>query len=146
MTPERVVIVYDGSCRFCTSQVRWIEQRDRDRVFEFVSSGATGLLDRFPQLRNHDLNSGLRAILPAGRVAIGADGVYEIALRLPGWRRLAWLYRVPGLGPLWRRVYAWIAARRYQLAGRCDESCPVPPPPRTPVVPESDHPAKTNTE
>lgn len=146
MSGKQVVIVYDGACRFCTSQVHWIQQRDRDGVFEFVSSGASGLLERFPQLRDHDLNSGLRAILPDGRTAIGADGVYEIALRLRGWRRMAWLYRVPGLGPLWRRVYASIAARRYQLAGRCDESCPVPLTPSNPIVAETDRTATTRAK
>ena len=126
MAGQRVVIVYDGACRFCQSQIRWIQQRDRAGVFEFLPSAAPDLLQRFPQLMRHDLNSGLRAILPGGSVAVGADGVYEIATRLPFWRRAAWLYRVPGLGSLWRRLYAWIAARRYRLAGRCDEtSCPV---------------------
>jgi predicted DCC family thiol-disulfide oxidoreductase YuxK len=128
MATERVTIVYDGACRFCSSQVAWVQERDRSGAVEFVSSTTPDLLRHFPQLAGHDLNSGLRAILPDGRIAIGADGVYEIALRLPGWRRAAWLYRVPGLGPLWRRLYAWIAARRYRLAGRCDNiSCPVPP-------------------
>lgn len=125
---ERVVIVYDGACRFCQSQIGWIQKRDRAGAFEFMPSATLDLSQRFPQLARHDLNSGLRAILPGGRVAVGADGVYEIARRLPRWRRAAWLYRVPGLGPMWRWIYAWIAKRRYQLAGRCDEtSCPIPP-------------------
>jgi predicted DCC family thiol-disulfide oxidoreductase YuxK len=125
---ELVTVVYDGNCRFCASQVSWIQRRDKKGVFDFMPSGTPEVLRRFPQLAGHDLDSGLRAIWPDGRVAIGADGVYEIALRLPGWRSAAWLYRVPGLGPLWRRLYAWIAARRYRFAGRCDEnSCSVPP-------------------
>jgi len=49
---------------------------------------------------------------PDGRVLAGADAVPELLRLLPGKRWLAWGFRIPGVMPLARRLYAWIAQRR----------------------------------
>ena len=36
-------------------------------------------------------------------------------------RRIAWLYHVPGIHGLTRATYAWIAANRQSLGGKCDD-------------------------
>ncbi|TWT44238.1 hypothetical protein RAS1_06480 [Phycisphaerae bacterium RAS1] len=117
----RCVLVYDGACGFCRRQVAWIAARDRSQLFEFTPRQSPGLDERFPALREGDFDTGLRLILPDGRIRVGADGVYEIARRLPRWRRLAWLYHVPGLRAVARALYAWIARNRHRFARRCDD-------------------------
>ena len=52
---------------------------------------------------------------PDGRVLSGADAVPELLQRLPGKGWLAWGFRIPGVRPIARRVYAWIARRRHCL-------------------------------
>ncbi len=121
MTPERPTIVYDGQCRFCLRQVDRIRGRDRAGVFDFMPKQTPGLAERFPQLAGEDFNTGLRLVDVDGRVHVGADGVYEIARRLPVWRSAAWLYRVPGLRQIFRGLYGLVARNRYRLAGRCEE-------------------------
>lgn len=121
----RCVVVYDGQCRFCRRQVEWIRARDCGVRLELVPRQTVGLEQRFPLLAEDDFNSGLRVVMPDGTVRIGADGVYEIARRLPRWRWVAWLYRVPGLRQIARGLYACVARNRYKLAGRCDGSCTV---------------------
>ena len=126
--PATPVIVYDGQCGFCRSQVARIQRMDRRDQFEYIPSQSPDLLERFPQLRGEDFNSGMRLVDPEGRVLAGADAVHGIAERLPGWRRLAWLYRVPGLNALGRAVYRWIAANRHRLGRTCEEdACRLPP-------------------
>src|SRR5256884_6689349 len=49
---------------------------------------------------------------PDGRVFAGADAAPEILRLLPGRRWLAWPFRLPGVLPVARRVYGWIARRR----------------------------------
>lgn len=119
--PAACVVIYDGTCGFCRRQIAWIAARDRGRVFEFVPRQAAGLELRFPRLAESDFSSGLRLILPDGRIRVGADGVYEIARRLPGWRRLAWLYHVPGLHGVARAAYGWVARNRNRLSDRCED-------------------------
>ncbi len=120
---HRATLVYDGTCRFCRSQIDFIRRSDRENSFTFVPAQSPDLLSRFPVLKREELASGLRLIDAGGTVFRGADAVHEIARRLTGWRRLAWLYRVPGLRQIFRAVYRWIAARRYRLAGPCDQTC-----------------------
>ena len=62
-----------------------------------------------------------KLITPDDDVHVGADAAYQIARRLPCWRRIAWLYKVPGIHWLTRAVYAWIAANRQSLGGKSDD-------------------------
>lgn len=94
---------------------------DRHSRFELVPRQTPNLEQRFPQLADSDFNTGMRLVTPDGAVSVGADAVYEIARRLPRTRWIAWTYRVPVLHHLARAAYAWIAANRYKLAGRCDD-------------------------
>ena len=120
-------IVYDGECAFCRKQVERIRGWDRAERFAYLPRQSPDLETRFPQLAQADLASGMRLVEPDGTVLVGADAVHGIARRLPGWRYLAWLYRVPGLRWLARRAYGWIAANRYKLAGSCDDgACDLP--------------------
>lgn len=121
---DHPVVVYDGACGFCRRQVEKMKGRDQSGFFEYVPRQAEGLEQRFPQLADGDFNSGMRLVHSDGAVSVGADAVYHIARRLNGWKRLAWLYRLPVLRALFRAGYGWIAANRYRLARKCDsQSC-----------------------
>lgn len=111
-----VIVIYDDQCSFCQKRIAWIQSRARPGDFEYVPSRTAGLADRFPVLRSQDFNTGLRVVLPSGALRVGADSVYEIALRLPGWRGVAQLYRVPLIHSICRGIYAWVAKRRHRLA------------------------------
>ena len=127
--PAKPTIIFDGECRFCRKQVDRIRLYDRHNLFDYVPRQTEGLDDRFPQLREGDFNTGLRLIEPDGAVSIGADGIYQIARRLPRLWMVAWLYRVPGLTGVFRRMYGWIARNRFKLAGKCapgDAACRLP--------------------
>ena len=113
--PDKETIIYDGICSLCQRQVARIRRFDGRRVFDYVARQSPDLLARFPQLANEEFSTGMRLVHRDGRVAVGADAVYEIARRLSLTRWVAWLYRVPGLHALARRIYAHIAANRYRI-------------------------------
>jgi len=60
----------------------------------------------------------MQLVLSDGRVLSGADAVPELIRRIPRWRWLASLFAVPGLRPIARRLYAWIAQNRMRLSCR----------------------------
>ena len=123
---ERPVVVFDGECPFCRKQVERIRAWSKDGSFEYVPRQTPDLAQRFPVLARQDFNTGMRLMLPEGGVAVGADAMYEIARRMPGWRWVAWLYRIPGVNRIARAAYDWIARNRYRLARqKCeDDVCP----------------------
>ena len=114
---RRSTLVYDGDCSFCRRWVARIALIDRSGTFEFVARQTDGLIERFPRLDQGDFNTGMRLITPDDVIHVGADAAYQIARRLRYWRRIAWLYHVPGIHYLTRTGYAWIAARRQSLGG-----------------------------
>ena len=124
---RRSTLVYDGHCSFCRRWVARIAHGDRSGTFEFVPKQTAGLTERFPKLDEGDFNTGMRLITPDDVIHVGADAAYQIARRLRYWRRIAWLYLVPGIHSLTRSVYAWIAARRQSLSGECDDGTCTPP-------------------
>ncbi len=115
----REVVVYDGSCGFCTGQMARIRRWDRDDRFEYAAWQSSDVAGRFPQLAQAELSSGMRLVQTDGRVLVGADAVHGIFRQLPGWRWVAWLYRVPGICQVCRWVYRRIAANRYRWGGKC---------------------------
>ena len=115
------VVVYDGECAFCRRQIARIRRYDRHDRFEYVPRQTPRLTDRFPALARGDFDTGMRLIMPDGRIYVGADSIYQIARRLAFFRWFTWLYRVPGIDVLARAVYGWIAARRQSLGRRCDD-------------------------
>ena len=123
-SPRKSTIVFDGDCSFCRLWVARIARMDRSGTFEFVARQTEGLTKRFPKLVEGDFNKGMRLITPDDAIHVGADAAYQIVHRLRYWRRIAWLYHVPGIHWLTRSAYAWIAAHREALSGKCDdETC-----------------------
>jgi predicted DCC family thiol-disulfide oxidoreductase YuxK len=117
---EKPVVIYDGECRFCINQVERLKRMDSNSEFEYLPRQDPSADIRFPVLTTVDFNSGLRLIQPAGDVYAGADAFYHIARVLPSTRGLAWIYHVPGVKPIAKLVYAWIAANRKKFGQTCE--------------------------
>src|SRR5262245_18192944 len=117
--PARGLVVYDGACAFCRASVARIRKLDRKCHFEYVPRETAGLEEAYPQLDLTDLDSGLRLLDARNQVDVGADAIYQILLKLPPYRLVAWMYSLPLIRGLSRRAYAWVAAHRRELASPC---------------------------
>lgn len=117
---HRDIVVYDGECGFCHAQVQRLKRRDVDSRFQYVPRHEPWLEEEYPELVEHDFDTGMRLIKPDGTIHAAADAVYEVARQLPRWRWIAWLYRVPGIKQICRSIYEWIAARRHRFSGSCE--------------------------
>jgi len=107
-------LIYDGECDFCRQAVELIRRWDREQVLRFVPFQDGAAVARFG-IGLPALAAAMHLVLPDGRVYAGADAAPEVLRLMPGKRWLAPLFRVPGVLPLARRVYACIAARRHCL-------------------------------
>jgi len=114
MQSERPTLVFDGSCGFCRDTVALVARRDRARRIELVPFQDAERVSRLG-LSGPAVAAALHLVLPDGRVFAGADAVAELFRLLP---RLGWaarLFDLPGMRPLARRGYAWVARRRHCL-------------------------------
>lgn len=107
-------LIYDGECGVCSQAVARLRRWDREQVLRFVPFQDGAAVARFG-IELPALAAAMHLILPDGRVSAGADAAPELLRLLPGKRWLAPLFGVPGVLPLARRAYAWIAARRHCL-------------------------------
>jgi predicted DCC family thiol-disulfide oxidoreductase YuxK len=117
MIADRATLIYDGSCGFCRDTVEWVRRRDRAGRLDYVPFQEAVRVAPFA-IPVPILASAMHLVRADRTVFSGADAAPEILRLLPRWRWLAWTFAVPGVLPLARRAYAWIAARRRCLAFR----------------------------
>lgn len=109
--PASPTLIYDGECGFCRDTVDRVRRWDREQVLRFVPFQDTAAVGPFG-IELPALAAAMHLVLPDGGVYAGADAVPELLRRLPGKRWMAPVFAVPGVLPIARRVYAFIAARR----------------------------------
>lgn len=103
-------MLYDADCSLCTAWVRRFEHTLTRHGF------AVAPLQDWNS-DNFDLRE-MRVVTPGGTFG-GADGIIEIARRIWwGWP-LYVLAQIPGVTPLLRMGYRWLAANRHCIGGEC---------------------------
>lgn len=107
-------LIYDGECGVCRQSVTLLQRWDREHVLRYVPFQDTAAVGRFG-IALPRLAAAMHLVLPDGRVYPGADAIPRLLELFPGKRWLALPFRVPGVLPLARRIYAWIAVRRHCL-------------------------------
>lgn len=123
--PE-LTIFYDGGCPACRREKARFERLDRDRRLEWrdVIADPSVLTQAGVSLR--DALTRMHVRHEDGRLESGAYAFVAIWDRVPGWRWLARMTRLPGLLPVADRIYDWYAARRARDSG-CAECGPTRP-------------------
>ena len=111
-----LVVIYDGACEFCQGGIHWISRRAVRGEIEFLPCQSAERRAQFPALDEARCMEAIHVVLPGGRVLVGHAAIPEILRHLKGWRWLAALFRLPGVGWLAPAVYAWVARHRYQIS------------------------------
>lgn len=117
------VVIWDGHCKFCLSQVQRLRRFDLFGQLAYLSLHDPRVAERYPDLSHADLMKQMWVVTNDGRKFAGADAGRYLSRKLPGLWWLAPLLHVPLSMPLWRWLYGKIAERRYRLSGvTCDDS------------------------
>ena len=117
MAGASATLIYDAECAMCRASALWIMRRA-------LSSGRLEILPcrsgvrhgRFPQVTEDACMTAMQLVLPDGRVLSGADAVPELLRRIRGWGWVAGAFALPGIRPVARRLYAWIATNRMRIS------------------------------
>ena len=116
--PDDNVILYDGTCVFCSRWVRFVAARDAARRFRFTaiqSPYGTRLAQAFGvDPDDPDTN----AVVHGGVAYFKSDAALTVLGALPGWGWVRLLHFVPKL--LRDAVYNLVARNRYRIFGKCE--------------------------
>jgi predicted DCC family thiol-disulfide oxidoreductase YuxK len=113
----RAVLIYDGDCAMCRASALWLMRRALSRgALEILPCRSGARRARFPHIADQLCMSAMQLVLPDGRVLAGADAVPELLRRIRGWGWVAAAFDVPGMRPVARRLYAWIARYRMKIS------------------------------
>jgi predicted DCC family thiol-disulfide oxidoreductase YuxK len=101
----------------CRASALWLMRRA-------LSSGRLEILPcrsgvrraRFPQITEDACTTAMQLVLADGRVLSGADAVPELLRRIRGWGWVAGVFALPGIRPIARRIYAWVARNRMRIS------------------------------
>lgn len=104
-------LIYDGECGLCRRAVDRLRGWDREHRLDYVPFQDEETVRRFA-IGLPALAAAMHLVLPDGQVFSGADAVPELGRLLPGKRWWIWGFAVPGVRPVARWVYRWIAQRR----------------------------------
>lgn len=114
--PDRLTILFDGTCDFCTWSLRPLAALDRDRRVTPVPCQAPDLIDRFPVTRAQCTHSAW-AVTPDGAAYPGAEAIVLAIATARRWPRLIRLGWLPGVHALLRLGYAAVSRIRHRLPG-----------------------------
>ena len=111
-------VFYDGECSLCCSLASRFAPMLRHHGFDTAPLQSPAALQRLHINPASPLTE-MQLITSDGLNLGGADAVLHIA-RFVWWARpLRWIASIPGVTPLLRHCYRWIAARRHCANGLC---------------------------
>ena len=120
--PTADVVIYDGHCRFCTSQIRRLAGWDKQQKLAFVSLHDPFVAEHYPDLSHDEMMKQMYIVDQRGNRYGGAAALRYLSRRLPRLWPLALALHIPFSLPIWGWLYKQVAKRRYKLAGKtCDD-------------------------
>jgi predicted DCC family thiol-disulfide oxidoreductase YuxK len=123
---ERVDVVFDGQCGFCTRVLHTLERLDVAHAVRLYDSHDMHVIrTRFPMLAGADFDAAMFAVA-GGRVYRGYFAFERLLREIPLCWPLLLLFKLPGAAVIGPRVYAWIARRRRSF-GCGGGTCELPP-------------------
>ena len=114
MDVDRATLIYDGECGFCRQAVALVSKWDRERRVTLIPFQEQARVAAF-RIPLPALAAAMHLVLADGRVVAGADAAPDLLRLLPGKRWLASVFTLPGVLPVARRMYAWVARQRHCL-------------------------------
>lgn len=101
---DKLTVYYDGSCPLCRAEISFYQKRDDAGRIDFTDISRSGG-DPAPDLDREAAMGRFHTRRPDGTLVSGAAGFFEVWKRLPGWRHLAKLSRIPGVLPVAELAY-----------------------------------------
>jgi predicted DCC family thiol-disulfide oxidoreductase YuxK len=120
----RAWLFFDRECEFCARMAAWLSRpmKSRGLAVAPLQDPRVGVL---LGLSREELRRAIRFVVADGKQYLGADAMLAVARELWWARPLLWLSNAPGMLPVMRAGYRWVAQWRRCSAqdGRVESSC-----------------------
>ena len=120
------IVLFDGDCNFCDTNVQFIIKRDPAAHFLFTSLQSEAGQKLVGQ---HSIPSDVDSLvlIENGKAFTKSSAALRIAKKLDGlWHLLFLLILIPR--PIRNGVYDFVARNRYKWFGKKDDACALPSP------------------
>ncbi|MGB3307133.1 MAG: DUF393 domain-containing protein [Thermomicrobiales bacterium] len=114
--PQKLTLLFDGACGFCTRTVMWVQKRDTHGRLDILPCQTAVRSGRFTRDLS-DCGTSIWAYAPDGAVEGGAQAAALVAAELLGHRWPVRVARLPGIRQCLDIGYRFIAANRHRLPG-----------------------------
>ncbi len=119
MAKSPLILAYDAECSLCCRMADWLRVRDRKGLLVFFPLQGKDLVLVAPELAGLDLHGEIHGLDErTRRVYRGGELLPHVLGRLPRWRRVAWLLRIPFFRDLSLWIWRKRAERRFRKYGR----------------------------
>lgn len=117
----KISVLYDGRCHLCQRSIFAVQLLDhlhRIRIVNFRDD--TQKKKYAKDLSEENLDKAMHIILPNGQTYKGFDAFRKLTWHVPALRIFTPLLWIPGVAPVGRLIYAWIAENREKCSeGSC---------------------------
>jgi predicted DCC family thiol-disulfide oxidoreductase YuxK len=113
---EKLLIIFDGSCDFCTATVQTIQRCDWRDIFRFAPFQQSGLPEQHG-LTIAQCEQAVWIVMPDGHKFAGAHAVSSILDAILILPLFSTLYQLPPLAHIADALYAWVARNRSHFPG-----------------------------
>jgi predicted DCC family thiol-disulfide oxidoreductase YuxK len=123
--PDADVVIYDGQCGICSSQVKRLPAWDGQGKLSYLSLHDPEVERRWPDVSHDRLMQEMLIVDRHGNRHWGPHAIRYLTRRLRRLWAAAPLAYFPGSMLLWRPLYRWVAKNRYRFSGGdcVDGSC-----------------------
>ena len=124
MTAQTPLTVYfDGSCPLCRREIDWYRRRPGSDDITWIDVSHEASAAGLPDIDRETALARFHVRLPDGSLVAGAPAFAELWRRLPGFRMLGGIARVPVIEPLLERLYRGFLRLRPALQRSFPERC-----------------------
>lgn len=115
---QKLIVIYDGKCRFCRRSVSLFSTLDWLNRFEFVdNSDWKSLQEKYSQLSGYEAPNSL-VVIERNTLYWGFFAIRRMVLSTPMFWPFLLAFYFPTAGYFGPILYAWVAKNRYRIG--CD--------------------------
>jgi predicted DCC family thiol-disulfide oxidoreductase YuxK len=130
MSTDKIIVLYDGACKFCCKSIALLKKLDWLGKIDYADArDESGPLMQIPEIAAAPLLEQMHVWDPRTRKLRGGfPSIRWMAWRVPAMWPVAPLLYLPGMTWLGQRVYLEIARRRFQIIPCTHGECQLPKP------------------